>query len=334
MAPATSLYFSRAGGGLGNLGDVIGPVLVAAFTGRRIRWRPSRWPGRRLASIGTIAQWLRLGQVDLWGTGAEGLAGGPFGLQRGFRRPGLTRLVPHALRGPHSAALLEAAGFGRPRAFGDPAMLLPLLWPLKAVEKRWDLGVALHLSEVPARRPGGGVDPRFARYAVPPDLAGAVRIIDPFVATDPAAIQAKIAEILACRRILSTGLHPLIIAEAYGVPCAQFDLHDGPSGRVAVDGAAPLDHRLRDFAAGLGQADALVLRQPRAGTTDWEAAMRLIDEAWRPVRFDPAPLLESFPRRWGMAAMAHLPRDLDALRDRLVCWPGARDLPPPAPSGR
>ena len=320
MAAATSLYFSRAGGGIGNLGDLLGPVVVAAFTGRTIRWRPSRWPGRRLASIGTVAQWLRLGTVDLWGTGAEGLNGGA-ALQHGFRRPALTRLVPHALRGPYSAALLEGAGFGRPRAYGDPAMLLPLLWPGPAPAKRWDLGVVLHLSEVPSRRPGGAPDPAHRRYAVPDALRGTVRLIDPFVATDAAAIHAKVAEILACRRILSTGLHPLILAEAYGVPCAQFDLHDGRSGRVAVADAAPLDHRLRDFAAGLGRADALVVRQPRERPTDWEAAMRLIDAAWSPVRFDPAPLLDSFPARWGEASAAHLPADMATLRARLACWP-------------
>lgn len=322
MAAPIPLYFSRAGGGIGNLGDLLGPVIVAGFTGRTIRWRPSRWPGRRLASIGTVAQWLRLGTIDLWGTGAEGLESGPMEVPRGFRRPRLTRLVPHALRGPFSAALLEGAGFGRPRAYGDPAMLLPLLWPFPAVEKRWDLGVVLHLSEVPGRRPGAAPDPAFARYAVPEALHGQVRLIDPFVATDAAAIRAKVVEILACRRILSTGLHPLIIAEAYGVPCAQFDLHDGPWGRVAVDGAAPLDHRLRDFAAGLGCATALVVRQPRERATDWAAAMRLIDQAWAPIRFDPAPLLASFPAAWGVASTAHLPRDLAALQARLACWPG------------
>jgi pyruvyltransferase len=324
MAAPIPLYFSRAAGGAGNLGDLLGPVIVAAFTARTIGWRPSRWPGRRLVSIGTVAQWLRFGTVDLWGTGAEGVRGDAAALPRGFRRPPLTRLLPHALRGPYSAALLEGAGFGRPRAYGDPAMLLPLLWPFPAPEKRWELGVVLHLSEVPARRPGGAPDPGYARYAVPEALRGAVRLIDPFVAADAAAIQAKVAEILACRRILSTGLHPLIIAEAYGVPCAQFDLHEGPSGRVAVDAAAPLDHRLRDFAAGMGRGDALVVRQPRERATDWEAAMGLIDAAWAPIRFDPAPLLESFPARWGEAAIAHLPPDLRTLQARLACWAAAR----------
>lgn len=313
---AIPLAFAIAAPGVGNFGDVLGPLLVAAFSGREVTPAAPTSLRHRLAATGTIAQSFALGRVDLWGTGAAG-RNNPFEPQHGFRRRFATRLVAHALRGPFSARLLAEAGFATPGPFGDPGWLLPRLWPAPPAPPRYELGVILHLSEVTARTPEAPARPVFLRYRVPPGLAGAVRIISPLHRMDLASMRAKLDEILSCRRILSTGLHGLILAEAYGRPCAGFDIHDGASGRVAVTTQAPLDHRIRDFYAGIGQETALILRQPRHAATDWEAAIRFLDREWSPVSFDACDLLASFPARHGGLSAEHLPAEMSELAARL-----------------
>lgn len=310
------LDFSLVAPGIGNFGDSLGPLLVAAFSGREVVRAPRVSPWRRLAATGTNAQKFRLGTVDLWGTGAAG-RNNPFEPQRGFPQHFATRLVPHALRGPFSARLLAEAGFGPPGAFGDPAWLLPRLWPAPPGPPRHELGVILHESEVAAPHPGAPANAEFLRYHLPPSLASTVRIISPLHALDVRSMRAKLDEMLDCRRLLSTGLHGLVLAEAYGRPCAAFDIHAGASARIPLTTETPLDHRIRDFYAGMGQDQALVLRQQRHLATDWEAAIRFLDREWSPLTFDTTALRQAFPERHGRLSDAHLPAGPAELEARL-----------------
>jgi hypothetical protein len=300
----------RARAGVGNLGDLLSPLIVAAFTGKRVNFVPSLWPGARLAAIGTIGQKQRLGTAHLWGTGFGG-AGDAFRGARGWRAPALTRLVPHALRGPFSAAML---GVGAALPLGDPAILLPRLWPDPSTPKRHALGVFLHITECDRAYPSAGPLREFRRYAVPPEFDGAVLVRPMHVMASVEGMRARVADLLACERVLSTSLHALVLAEAYGIPCAVFDFHAGPSGRVAPeDDSLPLDHRMRDFYAGAGARAVPVFRTERHLPTDWEAAMRFIDAAWQPLRLDGDRLLDAFPRRFGTPRATPLTEGLAAL---------------------
>lgn len=295
------------GGKVGNMGDVLSPIIVAAHTGLPLRYTRPVSPFNRLIAIGTIGQKQRFGQVEVWGSGFGGTETSSFKVQRRLNHPPLTRFVPHAVRGPFSAAMLRDAGYPMPAVWGDPAWLLPRVWPGQGVEKRWDLGVVLHISEVAEKDPSAGALPEFRRYNVPAALSGSVRIINTVVERDIGQVRARVEDILACRRILSTSLHALAVAEAYGIPCATFDIHAGPSGSFAADDdSVPLDHRIRDYYAGSGRKDVLVYRTERHLETDWEAAMAFIDHHWEPTPFDPSPLLEAFPRQ--LAEVDEFPR--------------------------
>lgn len=284
---------------MGNFGDLLSPLIVAAFSGRDVRHVPYLWPGERLVAIGTIGQRQRLGHAHLWGTGIGG-QGDAFRIARGWRRPAFTRISATATRGPFSQAMLHAQGIGVPPIFGDPALLLPRLWPGEGIEKRHELGVFLHISEADTTALDARARAEFRRYQVPPDLAGAVVVRHTFVPPTLAGLRAALEALLACRRVLSTGLHALVLAEAYGIPCATFDFHPGPSGPMAPeDDTQPLDHRMRDFYAGIGARQVPVFRTERHLPTDWEAAMRFIDTHWAPTPFDPMPLLDAFPARFG-----------------------------------
>ncbi|NVE95364.1 polysaccharide pyruvyl transferase family protein [Altererythrobacter lutimaris] len=293
----------------GNIGDCYGPMLVAAYTGQKIARASKKSLRRRLISVGTIGQLQKFGTVDVWGAGFAGQGGTEFEIAHGYEKPRFVRFVPHATRGPFSRQMLINAGCEVPEVYGDPAILVNRLWPPEKVEKRWDLGVVLHLTEV---------DETFTRYQIPPELAESVKVFHTRFPREEgvAAVDERVRELQSCRRILSTGLHALVLAEACNIPCAHFAIHDGPTGRNRVDDTdVLLDHRMRDFYAGCGEKDVLVYRVMRHLETDWEDAIAFIDREWRPLVYDPTRLIESFPARHGVFASEPIVTDMERIAE-------------------
>jgi pyruvyltransferase len=313
FGPCVDLTWANNGN---NLGDLLSPVIVAALTGRRIRHRGPLSPRTRLVAIGTSGQDQRMGHVHIWGTGFEGIGSQSFSAQKALSQWRLGHFIPHATRGPFSARLLESAGYGAPAAFGDPATLLPRIWSFEA-PKKWELGVVLHMSELAALTPGAAPNPEFIRYRIPENLQGHVCIISPLVKNNVAAIKAKVGEILSCRRVLSTSLHGLVIAESYGIACATFDIHGGANGRFAAsDTSTALDHRMRDFYAGTDSPNILVYHTPRHLQTDWDRAIAFLDHEWRPLQYNSQPLLDAFPRQFGETGK---PITDTGMLEKLIC---------------
>ena len=276
-----------------NLGDALSPVMVALLSGRPVRRVPA-WSGQpRLAAVGTIGQTIAGGDVWFWGTGCGAIQGVPPNRIRFSPDPDM-RAWFAATRGPLSATLL---GGGRlvTRTFGDPVWLLPRFHS-PPVEKRWDLGVILHLSELAQRSPAAGPNPRLSRYQIPAEFAGRIRLINTLTPPSLTGLQAKLDEIRSCRRVLSTSLHGLVIAESYGIPCLPL-AHRPKAGlmRVELTADARLDPRILDLYMGAGRATQAVWGQPGAASTDWAALIGAVDTAWEPATIDETALIDSFP---------------------------------------
>lgn len=171
-----------------NFGDLLGPWLVQKMTGKEIVWVPKHKP--HYLTVGSI-----LGHVSpasiVWGTGS-------FGNEHGKNVELGDRYL--AVRGPLTRARLEMFKQSCPRIYGDPALLVPDYYPRKS-EPTEELGVVLRWSERKRKRAF--------------DIEG-VRLID--LETDD--IEGTLDSILACKRIVSTSLHGLILADAYGIPNA------------------------------------------------------------------------------------------------------------------
>jgi hypothetical protein len=174
--------------------------------------------------------------------------------------------------------------------------MVPRIWPLGDVRKTHDLGVILHMTEL-AGAPDGRAAPKpgLLRYAVPPDFARRVKLIDTLVAPELDAFEARLREIVSCRAILSTSLHGLVIADAYGIPSAWFGFGQrGLATLDPLDPPRPMDHRVRDLYAGQGVGALPVILTPRDQPADWD---RLID--WMgeiaPREVDARPLFDAFP---------------------------------------
>lgn len=106
-----------------------------------------------------------------------------------------------AVRGPLSRAALLKQRVYCPEVYGDPALLLPRFYNPQ-IRKRHNLGVVLHWGDVN--------NAKMFKHVILPTSP-------PFKFID---------EILACKAILSSSLHGLIVAEAYGIPADQLVLSE------------------------------------------------------------------------------------------------------------
>lgn len=299
---ASALPLSWAAGsdaaGAVNIGDALSPLIVSAISGRSVRHAAFDSTSERIAAVGTIAHGQRNGVVHFWGSGLDEKNGA----NGAYTPPARTQLHVHAMRGPISAGVLRMHGTPAPEVYGDPVYFLPKILPLEGVEKTYDLGVILHLSELapeavrssPHQR--ARPKPEHLRYVVPRSYRERIRLIDTRASASLKGFRDKVAEIASCRAILSTSLHGLVIADAYGVPNAWFAFND--HGLHHVDPLNPndrIDHRVRDLYAGLGESRAQVYGARRDATCDWDAALGVMLNEIAPRTFEMRSLLEAFP---------------------------------------
>ncbi len=196
-----------------NLGDAVSPLIVAHLSGRPLTYVGDRVRGKLLA-VGSILNRARDGDV-VWGSGLIDAESKPKG----------RRFLVAAVRGPRTASQVRALGIECPAIYGDPGCLLPRLYP----------------------RPPGRA-PRFALGAIPhhrdQELLAiqdpAVKVID--ILSSPAEFLAALWD---CERVVSSSLHGIIFAEAYGIPAQWLVISD----RVIGHG-----HKFADYYEGTDRA--------------------------------------------------------------------------------
>ncbi len=99
-----------------------------------------------------------------------------------------------AVRGPLTKRALEAAGYKVPAVFGDPAIFMNEICQPTSTEKKYDVSVIFHF--------------RYAR-----EVEGVHQI-----SIETKDYQAFIDEIAASKKVISSSMHGIILAELYGVP--------------------------------------------------------------------------------------------------------------------
>ncbi|WP_187444069.1 polysaccharide pyruvyl transferase family protein [Sphingobacterium phlebotomi] len=139
-----------------------------------------------IVAIGSTIHWAHKKSI-IWGAGF---------MNQGNRYRG-GEVV--AVRGKLTDAKLESQGIKTCGVYGDAALLLPLWLPGKSQEKKYELGIVPHWSEVDSFK--RAYDDRYF-------------IIDLRTRNIPKIVE----EINQCKYILSTSLHGIIVAHAYGIP--------------------------------------------------------------------------------------------------------------------
>lgn len=173
-----------------NFGDLLGPMIVARLHECMGGGRRAASPSRRLLSVGSIMSMAR-GSDIVWGTGVNGKVA--------LDAERLAGIDVRAVRGPLSARALEGQGVAAPDIYGDPALLLPELFPEWSgdIDKTREIGLVPNLHDL-------------RNYASHPDT------ISPIGA--PSVV---IGQILRSERIVASSLHGVIIAEAFGIPAVM-----------------------------------------------------------------------------------------------------------------
>jgi pyruvyltransferase len=177
-----------------NFGDQMAPFLFQAATGHVPFWVPGWYPGKILG-LGSLIHRIKDGDV-VWGTGAI--------MDAPVKPHEKARIL--AVRGPLTRKLL---GADVPETYGDPALLLPRYYD-EPQEEVYDVGVVPHFLDKPFMQ-------------LPSD--GSISLIDVQMPW-----RTVVDNIRKCSCIISSSLHGLVVAEAYGVPAVWVSAGDRLTG--------------------------------------------------------------------------------------------------------
>lgn len=183
----------------GNLGDILTPLILKHFN---IPYTHSR--NFEAISTGSIVKVAKPGTIVL-GSGIIS--------RRDYACP---EADYRFVRGPYTRQQVLSFGGTCPEIYGDPAMLMPLI--VDPEPKLYDVGIIPHYTHYEQIK---------ERY--PKNLVIKLRTND---------CVATIKQITQCRHIVSSSLHGIILAHAYGIPVAWAEFDPGLKG----DGIKFLDH--------------------------------------------------------------------------------------------
>ncbi|WP_444890109.1 polysaccharide pyruvyl transferase family protein [Microbulbifer sp. DLAB2-AA] len=279
-----------------NYGDALSPLIVSALSRKKCKLRAFDKPSTRLVSTGTIGHNIHSGTAHFWGTGFDKSYNPLTKKQTGYAVPKSTKIIVHSLRGRMSQKLLQSGGVKCPDIYGDPVWLLPNLLP-NTIEKKYELGVIIHLTEIDSYKPTANPIREFSRYQIPEHLKNKIKIINTVIPASAEGIIEKTNEILSCKRIATTSLHGIVIPEAYEIPCIYFPTYSGGRKVLSIfEESSIIDHRFRDLYSGLNIERIPAYAKDRtSGPTDWEDLIDYIDETWEKKEFQKDDFVASFP---------------------------------------
>ncbi len=223
-----------------NFGDHLSADVLHWVTGSRPIWVTRHFRGKVLA-IGSVLRMAAPKDI-VWGSGA--IEDAPL-----LPPPRVSFL---AVRGPLTRARVAA---DIPEVYGDPALLIPHFHNTP-IEKRYAIGIVPHYVD-----------------------QAAVAMNDPSVAVIDVRHPWRdvVDRIRACEAIVSSSLHGLIVAEAYGIPASWVRITDGVKGG---------GFKFNDYYLGTGRD----VRAP----VGWERGLSYaLVRIAPPIEFDPEPLIKA-----------------------------------------
>lgn len=231
-----------------NFGDQIAPAILSELFDIRPQGVHRRFSGKVL-STGSVLHELRPGDV-VWGSGS----------MRDAYVDGRDATFL-AVRGPRTRKLIRG---DVPEVYGDPGLLLPEIYTPR-VWRRFAAGLIPHAFDRGVMRSD---DPEILNIDV----------------TAGHCWRCVIDSIAACEVIVSSSLHGIVAAEAYGIPAVWVE----PSDRVVGGG-----FKFADYYESTGR-DAV--------PAPWGDGLRsVVAKAQRPLRFDTRPLVEAWVKYWDHA---------------------------------
>lgn len=183
-----------------NVGDQISvPIVEWMLERKKIDIDQSVSKTKHLLALGSI---IGCGHFDatVWGSGVNT----PLAIYRTGRRRKQVKLDIRAVRGPLTRSALESFGYDCSKVcYGDPGILMPLIYRPENIEKKYDISVICHFQME-----------KQIRSAYPQHN---------FISVNTDDYKSFINGIVSSRLIISSSLHGIILAESYGVPAVFFN---------------------------------------------------------------------------------------------------------------
>lgn len=183
-----------------NLGDCLAPVIVDWMLERKgIDSNKKIKKTKHLYTVGSVIGMGRLFDATIWGSGIHTLeAIDKIGNEKDIRKYDI-----RAVRGPKTAKVMRDSGYNCPDVYGDPAILMPLIYSPENVTKEYKLSVIHHYL-----KKNNNDNALYHELDIETD--DYKKFID---------------ELCKSELVISSSLHGIILAESYGIPC--FFLNEG-----------------------------------------------------------------------------------------------------------
>lgn len=245
-----------------NWGDELNIYVIHALTGKRILCRDNVYFNRRLnyCVIGSIADTVTNKESIIWGAGA--LWGGEHILKE------MPRQIL-AVRGKLTRNYFMSNGVECPEIYGDPALLLPLIYT-PSNERKYDVGIIPHSIDID-NEIIHKLKKEYGENVLIIKLSGYNNWTD------------IIDQINSCKIIVSSSLHGLIVSDAYKIPNVWIKSSKELSGGY---------FKFYDYFSSIGRLEEV----PHiiSGKTTLEDIQKWAKN-YRPIKFNPKDLLSVCP---------------------------------------
>ncbi len=172
-----------------NFGDQLTPYIIHAVRKKRPTWVSPSSAHVHYVFSGSVIKHCMARSV-VWGAGLSSVKRFP------SEQPDI-----RAVRGPITRRLLLENGIECPEIYGDPGLVLPLLYPASRA-KAHRVGVVPHFSEY-------GRVSEACKKKCPGDVV---------IVSLTSSVEDVAQSIASCELVVSSSLHGVIVAHAYGVP--------------------------------------------------------------------------------------------------------------------
>lgn len=173
-----------------NLGDSLSVVIynwllrkenIDTKTGRKVH----------LMTVGSLIGAARFDAV-IWGSGIMNAVN----LTNTVKHRRYVRYDIRAVRGPVTREFLMKAGYICPEVYGDPAVLMPFIYTSNSVDKIHEVSLVLH------------------HQTKCPKVEDHINVLD----IHTVDYKNFIDQLCASKKVISSSLHGIILAESYGIP--------------------------------------------------------------------------------------------------------------------
>ncbi len=181
----------------GNLGDELAPIIYNWMLERKgLSQKATIDKPVHLMTVGSMVGSWSFDAV-IWGSGIHLFSN----LNRLFVLKGIQKFDIRAVRGPITRSALRTYGHECSEVYGDPAVLMPLIYSPKNIEKKYKTSVVLHYHAD-------------SQWQTTLDNYSNLYYLN--IGTND--FRYYIHEMLSSEKIISSSLHGIILAETYGIP--------------------------------------------------------------------------------------------------------------------